>query len=191
MNNSPTLLALALALTMPLAAQEPEMPTPGPQHEKLAAMAGVWDAKIETLGPTGWMTTKGVSNKKVMTGGFWLVDDFTGEVMGSKYVGHGLNGYDPMKGKYVATWTDSMSPSLTVMEGSYDDSGKVLTMTGKSVGMDGTLVDYRYVTTTKSDTVHVFEMFMPGPDGNEMKIMKISYTRRGAKAADSSSKKGR
>ena len=111
--------------------------------------------------------------------------------MGMEFNGRGQSGYDPMKKKYVSTWTDSMSPFLSVMEGNYDDSGKVLTMTGKAVGMDGKMTDYRYVTTVKDDNEHTFEMFMPGPDGKMMKAMKIIYSRRAEKATDGDAKRGR
>lgn len=153
------------------------MPTPGPEHKILAAQVGVWDSSMEVLGPTGWAKSKGTSTR-TMLGGFWILDEFEGEVMGMKFSGRGQSGYDPLKKKYVTTWTDSMSPFLSVMEGNYDDSGKVLTMTGKAVGMDGKMTDYRYVTTIKNDNEHTFEMFMPGPDGKMMKSMQITYTRR-------------
>ena len=154
------------------------MPTPGPEHAALAELVGVWDAKMDVLGPTGeWMTSEGVSKRK-MHGGFWLVDAFESEVMGMKFSGRGQQGYDPLKKKYVTSWTDTMSPYLSVMEGKFDDAGKVLTQTGKAVGMEGTMVDYRYVTTLLGKNKHTFEMFMPGPDGKMMKSLMITYSRR-------------
>ncbi|MCR9245825.1 MAG: DUF1579 domain-containing protein [bacterium] len=155
------------------------MPTPGPEHKAMAAMVGTWDATLHTPGPTGdWMESKGVSKKKMMAGGFWLVDDFQANMMGMKFVGHGMSGYDPLEKKHVATWTDSMSPYLSIMKGSYDKSGKVLTMTGKAIGMDGKMTEYRYVTTMKSKNEHLFEMSMRGLDGKMMTTLKITYKRR-------------
>ncbi len=184
-----SLSALALCLTLPLAAQE-EMPTPGPEHKALAAMVGTWDAEMSVMGPTGWEKSKGVSKKKMLPGGFWLIDDFQSEVMGQKFVGHGMNGYDPLEKKHIATWTDSMSPFLSVMKGTFDDSGKVLTMTGKAIGMDGNMTDYRYVTTTKSKDEHLFEMYMKA-NGEMMKTLTIKYTRRAAKQGKAAEASGR
>lgn len=185
----PTLFTLTFAAAA--LAQEPEMPKPGPQHQKLAASAGTWDALIEMAGPDGKpSTSKGVSEMKIALGGFWLVDDFAGELMGSKFVGHGLTGYDPIKGKYVGTWVDSMSPSLMVLEGDYDQSGKVLTMTGMGIGMDGQPAKHRMVSTHKDANTTLFEMYVAGAgaDQPEQKMLTITYTRR-AKASDAAGTK--
>ncbi|MBL8755962.1 MAG: DUF1579 domain-containing protein [Planctomycetes bacterium] len=179
----PRLLAtfLLAALAVPALAQEPAKP--GPEHQKLAATAGTWTAALETMGQDGKpMTVKGTQVTKVACGGLWLVEDFTvPDFMGAPFHGHGTTGYDTAKGKYVGTWIDSMSTSVMVTEGSYDKSGKVLTMTGTGPGMDGKPVLMRMVTTEKDANTRVFEMLMPGPDGKEMKTMTITYTRADAK----------
>jgi hypothetical protein len=166
---------LVTLLAAPLFAQEAQQPTA--EHQKLHANAGTWDAVIDSMG----QKSAGVSENKVSLGGFWLVDHFTGDFGGVKFEGHGYTGYDPSKGKYVGTWFDSMSPSMMVLEGSYDAAGKVLTMTGMGVGMDGKPAMHRMVTThTGADTME-FEMFVTGADGKEAPMMKISYTRRAPK----------
>jgi hypothetical protein len=175
-----TVLAFVLAAsTAPLAAQD--MPKPGPEHQLLAAKAGTWDAVIEMAGEDGKpVTSKGVSEYRVC-GGLWLIDDFNADMMGMKFHGHGATGYDPAKGKYVGTWVDSFSTSVMLLEGTYDAKKKQLTLTGTGPGMDGKPVVHRMVTTEKDANTQVFEMFMPGPDGKETKMMTITYTRRPAK----------
>ena len=187
MNKLSALITLTLAL--PIAAQGmPEMPKPTKEHQKLAVRAGSWDASIESMGPTGSMEkSKGKSVAKVAYGGFWLVEDFKAEFMGMKFQGQGMTGYDPVKGKYVGTWVDSMSPYLMTLEGNFDDTGKILTMTGMGMGMDGKMAKHRLVTHEKNANHAVMEMFVTGPDGKEMKAMTINYTR--GKAAEASSKR--
>lgn len=166
-----------LLLLAPLSAQEP--PKPGPQHQKLAANAGVWDAAMEFHNPDGSaMKSTGVSTMTHGLGGFWLFDDFTGDFMGAPFHGKGATGFDPVKGKYVGTWMDSMSPSMMVLEGDFDAAGKVLTMTGMVVGMDGKPAKHRMVTTHVDAKTMRFEMFVTGADGKEMKMLTITYTRR-------------
>lgn len=175
-----SLSLLVCCLVVPLAAQD--MPTPGKEHQQLAAAAGTWDAAIEGMGPDGQASlSKGVSERR-MLGGFWLIDDFTADMGGMPFIGHGMTGYDPEKKVYVGTWTDSMSPALMLMEGTYDKSGKVLTMTGMGPGMDGKPTKMRMVSTMKDANTEVFEMFQPGPEGKEMRTLKITYTRRAAGA---------
>lgn len=171
---------LTFALTLPLFAQD--MPQPGPEHKKLEASAGNWDCLCEMVGPDGQpMTSKATSKSKMAPGGFWLLDTFTGEFMGQKFTGFGSTGYDPLKKKYVSTWIDSMSPHLMVTEGDYDSSGKVLTLTGMGIGHDGQPAMHRLVTTHKDANTNVFEMFVAMGDGQEMKLMTITYTRRAGK----------
>ena len=47
------------------------------------------------------------------------------------FEGHGVYGYDVKKAKYVATWVDSMSKHIDMMEGTYDEKSKTLTFTGR------------------------------------------------------------
>ncbi|MFK7738848.1 MAG: DUF1579 domain-containing protein [Planctomycetota bacterium] len=173
------LLFTACAFTAPAAAQ---MPGPQKEHQPLAAQVGTWDAKMEytdfTTGKAA--TSKGTSIRKQPLGGMWLIDQFQTTMMGMPFKGMGTTGYDPAKKKYVGTWIDSMTPSLMVLEGNYDKTGKILTMSGMGVGMDGKPAMHRMVTTEKDANTHVFEMFVAGPDG-DIKVMTITYTRRIAK----------
>ena len=180
-------LLLLASVLAPVAAQAPV--EPGPEHTRLTAKAGTWDAVIEAVGPDGSpMQSKGVSTLTSICGGLWITDDFEAEFGGSKFHGHGVTGYDATKGKYVGTWVDSMSTSVMALEGSFDQAGKVLTMTGMAPGMDGKPVQHRLVTTHKAADTTVFEMFVPGPDGKEIKVMTITYTRRAAKPGEKPAK---
>lgn len=168
---------LALALAAPVAAQ---MPQPTKQHKMLAHQVGIWDAKLEYLDfATGKpATSKGVSIRKLPLGSFWLVDNFQADMMGMPFKGMGTTGYDPQKKKLVGTWIDSMTPSLMVVEGNFDEEGKVMTLSGMGVGMDGTPAKTTLKTTVHGKDKHVFEMFTQMPDGKDMKMMTITYTRR-------------
>lgn len=178
--NPNTPLAALLAFAIPhLAAQEPRAPSP--EHQKLAAFAGTWDVAVEVRGPTGPSKTKASSVQRLLRGGLWLLDDFTLDVGGTLFESHGCTGYDPSKGKYVVHWVDGMLPSVLVLEGTYDASGKVLTMTGTGVGRDGKPAKYRNVTTWTGPDTYLFEMFLTGSDGNEVAALTMTYTRAAAK----------
>jgi hypothetical protein len=177
-----TLTLLLASLTAPLFAQAPQ--APAAEHKKLAAKAGTWDLVFEMPGADGApMKSKGVATMKSICGGFWLAEDVEADMGGTKFTGHALMGYDPVKKQYVGTWCDSWSPALSTMEGTYDKDGKVLTTMSMMPGEDGKLVKTRMVSTEKDANTMVFEMFMPGPDGKEMKTMTITYTRRAEKGA--------
>lgn len=176
----PFLPALLLAIA-PLTAQA--MPRPQAEHQKLAQSVGTWDATIETIGMDGKLHgSKGVSVQKVGPGGFWILDDFRGEMNGTQFTGHGALGYDPQKKVYVQSWV-SMTPMLMVFTGTFDKAGKVLTMTGEGPGLDGTPIKLKSVTTWTSADSMTFEMFVVMPDGEDQKTMTITYTRRAEKQA--------
>lgn len=166
---------LSLAIALPLAAQ---MPQPTVEHQKLNEFVGVWDVTLDMGTEDQPAKSKGTCVRRQPLGGFWLVDKFQAQVMGQNFSGLGTTGYDPAKKKYVGTWIDSLAPSVMVTEGSFDKTGKILTMSGLAPDATGKLVMNRTVTTIKDKNTHVFQMFAPGPDGKELTMLTITYKRR-------------
>ncbi len=50
------------------------------------------------------------------------------DFMGTAFSGASTLGYDPKKEKFVGTWIDSMSPTLTHMEGEFDEKKNAMVM---------------------------------------------------------------
>jgi len=171
--------ALGLALVMPAAAQQPQPPTPGPEHKILAMEAGTWDATVEMFMPGAPpMTSKGTETNTMGCGGLCLISDFKGEFGGMPFHGHGTSTWDPNKKKYVGTWIDSMSSGLSLSEGTYDAAAKKATSTMEGPDPTGKIVKSKTVVEYKDDNTRVMSMFMTGPDGKEVPTMKISYTKK-------------
>jgi Protein of unknown function (DUF1579) len=169
-----TIVCCVLALViwaLPLAAQQP--PKPGPEHEMLKKFEGTWDATMNF----GGMESKGTAKYKMALGGFWLLDEFTGEFGGGKFEGKGATGYDPIKKKYVTAWIDSMSPTLMVMEGNFDKEGKTYTETGEGPSPEGKLQKMKSVIEFKDDDNMVFTMYTVA-DGKDQEMFKITYKRK-------------
>ena len=109
----------------------------------------------------------------LLTGGRWLVSKFEGEYAGAKFEGRGQYGYDANKGKYVGTWIDTISPGLTVLEGTYDSATKTMTYVGDGVGPDGkTKYNQKMVTKTKDDGSRVFTFYAKA-DKDEIKFIRL------------------
>lgn len=179
---------LVSTLTAGLAAQD--MPKPGAEHQALAAAAGTWDVVMEMAGPDGTPTkSKGVSEIKMALGGFWLIEDYSADLGGMPFQGHGMTTYDASKSKFIGTWADCFGPFLMQLEGTMSKDGKVLTLSGMGPNHEGKLVMHRMVSTMKDANTRVFEMFVPGADGKEVKGMTITYTRRAAKSAGPADRK--
>ena len=66
---------------------------PGPPHKLLAGMEGVWQTKTKCWTETGKppMESKGTCEQKMLLGGRFLQQVFTGEMMGKPFTGIGIS----------------------------------------------------------------------------------------------------
>jgi hypothetical protein len=157
-------------------AQEP-IPQ-APQHKQLQKMAGTWDATMTLMGPDGSpMECAGVMVTRKHTD-YFTVDEFQADLGGVKFVGHGTNGWCPVRKKHFTTWCDSMSPTPLIAWGDYDEAKKELALAGECMGMSGKLEPCRVVTKFVDDDHASFAMYGKGPDGEEMRFVQIEYVRR-------------
>ncbi len=168
-------------LALPSLAQQgaPPLPKPGPEHEVLKQDVGTWDATVEMMEPgKPPAVSKGVETVSLIEGGLWTVTDFKSTMMGAPFHGHGTNGFDPAKKRYVFTWIDSMSTGLALGEATYDPGTK--TMKGWMEGPDltGKTMKMNETTEWKDPDTRVFTMSVPGPGGKDVPTMRISYKRR-------------
>jgi hypothetical protein len=171
-------LASALVLSGTAAAQEMPMPKPGPEHKVLEVLemdAGAWEATVEMSMAPGAppAVSKGTETNTMGCGGLCLISDFKSTMMGQPFHGHGTTTWDPAMKKYVGTWTDSMSQGISIGETSYDAVTKTATGFMEGPGMDGKRVKSKAVVQYKDANTRVMTMYMPGPDGKEVQMMKI------------------
>jgi len=196
-----TVLALTLAMALPLHAQEgkseaapPEMTAeqkamfeayekaakPGEQHKQLEAMVGTWTTKqsmwMDPKAPP--MSETGTSTNTLILGGRHLRSDYKGQWMGKTFTGIGHMGYDNVTGKYYSAWLDDASTGLFIGHGDYDPATKTYTFTGEmaDAAKNGALIPMREVLRIVDNDHHVFEMHETR-DGKEAKVMQIEYTR--------------
>ena len=157
------------------------MPKPGPEHAIFKMDAGTWDAVVEVAAGPGMeaMKSKGVEVNTVGCGGLCLITDFKGEMMpGVAFHGHGTTAWDVTKKKYRGSWTDTMSQGLSIAESTWDPAAKRMTGTMEGPDMTGQVVKIESVVQYQADGTRVLTGYMPGPDGKETQVMRISYTRR-------------
>jgi len=123
------------------------------------------------------MVSKGTETN-TLVGGLWLVTDFKSDMMGQPFQGHGVNGWDPNKKKYVGTWVDTLSTGLGLSESTYDSATKTMTGTFEGPDPTGQIMKMKAVTVLKDANTRVFTMSGPGPDGKDMTYMRITYQRK-------------
>jgi hypothetical protein len=188
---------VAAVFSVPAFTQEGEMPqmTPeqqaemaaymkagalGPQHELMAQRVGTFDVAIKSwMDPAAPpMESKGVATRTLQMGGRILQEEFQGDMMGMPFTGLSRGGYDNVSGKYWSTWTDSMSTGIMVAEGECDEAENCTYVGTYNDPIKGGPVTNRYVTNWTSPDEQYFAMYGPGRDGNEVKMMEMTYTRR-------------
>jgi hypothetical protein len=154
-------------------------PLPKPLPRELAVLAadvGTWDADVRVRPAPGVeaLPSKGVLINRFACGGRWLISDFRGD---SGFEGHGIHGYDPVRGCYVATWVDTERSFLGVAEGSWDAAARVMTYRWEAT-VGGRTMFWREVTEKGQPGVLVFRQFMPAPAGGELEMITTTYRRR-------------
>lgn len=150
----------------------------GEHHEHLKALAGNFDYTMKSwMDPAQPpMESTGKRTAELIMGGRYLVEKYTGNFMGMPFEGQGMVGYDNIQKQYVSTWIDNMSTGIFTSSGQCA-KGPVWTFTGEMPEPSGKMMKTR--TTMKvTDADHfVMEMFAPGADGKEFRMMEISLAR--------------
>jgi Protein of unknown function (DUF1579) len=170
-----------------------EMSKLNENHKLLADMNGNWNYTIKM-----WMNpdpnakpqeSKGTATRKSIMGGRYVVMDVTGKMQmpgengkmkDMQFKGMGIEGYDNVKKKFVASWIDNMGTGIQFSDGSYDPATKTFTYTSEMEMMPGMKTPVREeIKVTDKD--HMTLEWYENHGGQEKKTMEINYTRAGKK----------
>jgi len=154
--------------------------TPGAPHKALASSVGTYDVAIKNWPEPGAppMEETGTAVRTMTLDGRVLVEDFNSSMMGAPFTGHGMSGYDNVTGKYWGTWNDSMSTGVMVSQGTCDAKQNCSFTGSWNDPIKKAPITSRMTTRWTSPTTQVFEMYAPGKDGKEMKMMEITYKKK-------------
>ena len=156
--------------------------SPGPEHQKLARMAGDWTFTNKTwMDPSAPPTEgSGTMHAEMILGGRYVHSVWKGNFMGMPFEGHGTDGYDNVTKKHVSFWVDNMSTGVMQMTGTCEQDGKVCTSTSEAMmdPMTGKMTSFRSVVTWTSDKSFTMEMYAKPEGGTEMKGMEMTVTRK-------------
>jgi hypothetical protein len=160
--------------------QKPMMPKLAPEHAALKKLVGKWEASVTATMPGEAAKTSTGKAEYEAIGETWVASNFTGEMDGKPFFGHGIEGFDTLKNKYVYIWVDSMSTEAHLFEGVKDPASNTTTLTGECHDpQTGRVVKQRMVTEMKGDDAMTMRIFMTGPDEKEVEATKIEFKRAG------------
>ena len=154
--------------------------TPGEQHKVLASQVGEYTtvARSWSAPDAPPVEEKGTATRTMILDGRVMVETYHGTMMGAPFTGQAMTGYDNVSGKYWATWIDSMSTGIMMMQGTCDtDMACTFTGTYNDPITKGP-VQMTMSSRWTSPTTEVMEMTGPGPDGKETKMMELTYKKQ-------------
>lgn len=195
MHTATRITLLALALPLAAQAQDPAQMTdeekammaayqaagtPGPQHAALAATAGDYTLTVKNYPAPGTdpVVESGSATRKMSLDGRILVEEVQSTMMGTPFTGYGMTGFDNVSGRYWSTWNDSMSTGIMVSDGSCDEHKHCQFSGSWNDPITKGKVTARVSSRWTDANTEIFEMYGPGPDGKEMKMMEITYQRK-------------
>jgi hypothetical protein len=155
--------------------------SPGDQQKKLSRFVGDWTfTNTFSMGPGAPpVTSTGTMHGESLMGGRYVEHTWKGNMMGMAFEGRGTEAYDNLGKQYVNSWVDNMGTGIIQATGTCDDAVKVCTYTSQMWDpMSGKKVSSRSVITWMDDNHFKNEMYGPGPDGKEAKMMEIVATRK-------------
>jgi hypothetical protein len=154
---------------------------PGEQQKKLARMVGDW-----TFTNKAWMApgqppveSTGTMHADSMLGGRYVEHTWKGNMMGMAFEGRGTDAYDNVGKMYVSSWVDNMGTGIMYQTGTCDASVTTCTYSGDVWDpMSGKKSTMKSVITWLDANTFKNEMYGPGPDGKEAKMMEIVAKRK-------------
>jgi hypothetical protein len=156
--------------------------TPGDPHKLLAKLEGSWTTRSR-----GWMDpdkppmeSSGLCEQKMLLGGRYLQQVYTGDMGGTPFTGINILGYNNHTRKYESVWVDTMSTGVFYFVGTASKDGRTITQESRYDDPVKGPSLWRTVTRIKDDNTIDFEMFLIPKGKKEAKMMEMTILRKEA-----------
>lgn len=152
---------------------------PGEHHAHMKKLVGEFDYTITMIMPgMPPQEYKGHRSAKMIMGDRYLDESYIGTFMGMPYEGHGTMAYDNVQKKYLSTWIDNMGTGIMFGSGQCVNNDTEWDMAAEMADpQTGKMTPTRSVTKLVDADHMTMDMYAPGPDGKEMKVMSIAAAR--------------
>jgi hypothetical protein len=173
-----TSVAFSIVGLQVAAAQGPEPPKPGPEHQRLAYFVGKWKAEGEIkpgpMGPGGRMST--TDDCQWFEGKYSVICRSEGTTPMGPSKSIGILGYNPEEKVYTYYGVDNSGMNMaSVAKGNL--KGDTWTYTDQGT-MGGQKYKSRVIIKEISPKSYSFKMDMQGPDGKWMPMMESKNTKQ-------------
>lgn len=149
------------------------------EHKRLARVGGMWETEGTFWnGPGEPETSKGSARFTPMLGGRFVVQEYSGTMMGKPFEGRAIEGYDKEKKKHFSIWLDNQGTGFLTSWGNPDATGKVYTYESGEEEWMGAKFRFKTIVTRTDDDHFKIEHFVVTAPGQDTKQMEILFTRR-------------
>jgi Protein of unknown function (DUF1579) len=151
------------------------------QHALLKKLIGTWKTEVSywTTPTSKPLVTKGISVARPIFNGRFVEEMFKGTHAGQPYLGKGLTGFDNVSKTYVSSWADSLATDISIFRGTYNEEKKTVVYDADmNCPMTGGPIKVRSTLEFINDKQHIYRSFYLKPNGEEVKQMEITYTRK-------------
>lgn len=186
------ILAAALLVAIPAAAQDSQMtpPTPeemqkmmalmgpGPEHQDFETLVGTWDMTAKySMGPGQTIEVKGRAENVMILGGRFLRSETMGTApeMGMTVEAMTIYGFDRRTSEYTLVGYDTMGPYYVTAAGKREAGANEVVMQGE-IEEHGDVKKYDMVLRWVDADTHVTEIIFHMPDG-DLKVAEMTFTR--------------
>jgi hypothetical protein len=159
------------------------MPKPGPEHAMLQHMVGKWKSVTTASRDPNMpkMSWEGTVEAHSICNGLWFESIHRSTDPKMPFEGHDIQGYNPDSKKFVGTWVDSWTTSMTPYEGTWDPDAKKMSYHMTVMDPTGKEAKMLMVIEMQDDDHHTMKMWMTPEESGEP-MMTITYTRMADKS---------
>jgi|SRR5579862_7143817 len=162
------------------AAPAKPLPFPGPEHAKLAKLAGDWTfaATFRQTPGAEPQTQAGSAKLTVVLGGRFVSEEDTGDFMGRPFSNLRVWGYNNGTKRYEAMWAYTGSTSMVMLVGASDDGGKTIVYEGTFEPEAGTPSKMKITLKTVDDDHFTLRFEQAIYDAASGAVFEATYTRK-------------
>jgi Protein of unknown function (DUF1579) len=153
--------------------------TPSEGHARLGPMVGTWSAKTTFLMAPGEAAhvSEGTSEHRLILGGRYLEQAYSGTSMGMPFEGRGITGYDNVRKRYFGIWLDSFGTGIITSIGTGRPTADKMTAAAEGYEPSGKKVVFDTVVRIQDHDHHTYEMWTKAPNGKRFRNMLVEYER--------------
>ncbi len=161
-------------------ASRPSPSNPGPEHARLADLAGEYTRVVKFVGQPGAASapSTGTAKISVILGGRFLLEKSKDTVFGRPVDGLRLYGYNNVTKQYEMARMYTMSTAMTMMTGTSTDGGKTIDFTGSTESPGTGRLPLHAHLERVSDDAFVVTLSTVGADGKDEPFQETDYTRK-------------